>query len=74
MTPESLDREPLNDKAYPAFCRILSESELRGERVRGWCPARSSKPVRGLETGSWWVRFPCAPAIIPQRLTSILNR
>jgi len=32
------------------------------ERVRGWCPARSSKPVRGLETGSWWVRFPCVPA------------
>ena len=34
-----------------------------GERVFGWCRPRSSKPVRGLETGSWWVRFPYAPAI-----------
>ena len=26
---------------------------FRGECVRCWCPARSSKPVRGRESGSW---------------------
>ena len=33
----------------------------------GWCRPRSSKPVRGLETDPWWVRFPYIPANLLRR-------
>ena len=45
------------------YVRRKPLSGINRERFRGWCPARSSKPVWGLETGSRWVRFPYAPAM-----------
>src|SRR5262245_19350324 len=40
---------------------------MHWKRFVGWCRARSSKPLWGLETGPGWVRFPYASAILSRR-------